>query len=211
MSDDGRRAAENRIAAVVLAAGRSRRMPGRSKLVRRFGRMPVVRVVASTALEAGLTPVVVSVRPEDDAVDRALDGMPLLVQPVRSPDRSRAVSAAAGLSVLHDPAIEAAVVLLGDEPGLKSSAIQSVRSAWEAGAGDLLRARYPDRAGHPVLIARALFDRAADLAHDATHGGGLWDLLARAGVVGVEVPVGGEAPIDVDSPADLAEARSRMD
>lgn len=209
MSGDGPRSREVRIAAVVLAAGRSRRMPGRTKLVRRFRRRPVIRVVASTALEAGLTPVVVSVGPAADAICRALDGLPVHIEPVHDPARGRAVSAAAGLSVLGDPDVGAAMLLLGDEPGLEPSAIHSVRDAWETGAGDLLRARYPDRPGHPVLVARALFDRAASLALDASAGGGLWDRLTRDGVPGVEVPVGGEAPIDVDSPADLAAARSK--
>lgn len=202
-------AREGDVAAVILAAGSSRRMPGRSKLLRPFRGEAVLRVVTRVALEAGLRPVVVSIRSNTDPVARALDGLPVLPVPVPEAARGRIISVAAGLSALADDRVTAAMILLGDEPELEPFDVEAVRAAWNAGTGNLLRASFRDRPGHPVLIARSLFSHVADLAHAPEESGGVWERLTRAGTPGVEVRVDREAPIDVDSPSALGAARSR--
>ena len=197
------------VAALVLAAGDSRRMPGKSKLLRDFRGTPVIRVVAGTALRAGLDPVAVCVAPGDEAISRALEGLPVRLVPV-PPDRTgRGHSASAGLSWLSSTPCSAALLLLADEPELDVTDIQAVRDAWAAGRGELLRPRFTDRPGHPVLLTRPLFAQAIELAAQTQGDEGLWTRLTGAGISGVEVTVDREAPIDVDSPSDLRAARSR--
>jgi molybdenum cofactor cytidylyltransferase len=198
-----------RIAGVVLACGGSRRMPGRSKLLRSFDGAPVIRVVARTALDAGLDPVLVTVRPADEAVLAALAGLAVQAVPVRSPGRGRLASAASGLEALGRVPVSAAMVLLGDEPGLSAVDVSAVRDAWIAGAGELLRAAYRDRPGHPVLVDRTLFSRVLGLAAEPTFGEGVWDRLEQAGIRGIRIPVDRDAPIDVDTPSALRAARAR--
>jgi molybdenum cofactor cytidylyltransferase len=83
--------------------------------------------------------------------------------------------------------------LLGDQPGVKPSAVRSLIE----GRGDspLAVCRYDDAAGHPFAFGREVFD---DLA--ALHGDkGVWKLMdARASEV-AEVRVPGPVPIDVDT------------
>lgn len=184
-------------------------MPGRSKLLRRFGEESVIRVVAKLAVESGLDPVVVCVAGDSDAVSGALEGLPVRAIAVRGASRGPIATVAAGLSALRGTGASAALVLLGDEPGLRASDIDAVRKAWIAGAGDLLRARFTDRPGHPVLVAGSQFDNVIDLAASSDKEVGMWERLTLAGCAGVEVPVNREAPIDVDSPAALRAARSR--
>ena len=62
-----------------------------------------------------------------------------------------------------------------------------------------MRAAYGGRTGHPVLLGRALLDRAGELRGDV----GFRDLLAQADVRDVEV--GGLAdPSDIDTREELA-------
>src|SRR5690606_15133912 len=62
---------EPRVAAIVLAAGRARRM-GRNKLIAELDGAPIVRRVAGAALASRARPVVVVTGHEADAVRAAL-------------------------------------------------------------------------------------------------------------------------------------------
>lgn len=195
-----------RPAGVVLAAGSSRRMPGTSKLLRAWGETTVVGAVVEAALAAGLAPVVVVVGHDPEPVRRAVERDGVLA--VRHPGwaRGRASSLAAGLAPLASRSgVGAAVVLLGDEPGVPVAGICRVVDAWRAGKEPLVRARYRERPGHPVVLDRRVWDAARRLEGD----GPAWERLAAAGLQGVEVFVDAPGPIDVDRPADLAEARAR--
>jgi nicotine blue oxidoreductase len=63
-----------------------------------------------------------------------------------------------GLAALA-PDAEAAVVLLADGPDVAPAAIDRVVDAWRAGAGDVVAASYGGTRGHPVLLARPVWDR----------------------------------------------------
>ena len=94
-----------------------------------------------------------------------------------------------GLAALPDEA-EAAVVVLADGPDLAPAAIDRLIGAWHAGAGDVLAASYAGERGHPVLLARAAWDRVPDEG-------------ARA-LTPVLVPCDDlSSPGDVDVPEDL--------
>lgn len=195
-----------RAAGVVLAAGASRRMPGPSKLLRAWGETTVVGAVVDAALAAGLAPVVVVAGHDPDPVCRAVAREGVTVARHDGWRRGRASSLAAGLSALASrPGIGAAVVLLGDEPGVPVAAIDRVVAAWREGRGPLLRARYRERPGHPVLLDLRAWDAALRLDGD----GSAWERLTASGMEGEEVPVDAPGPIDVDRPADLAAARAR--
>jgi CTP:molybdopterin cytidylyltransferase MocA len=52
------------------------------------------------------------------------------------------------------PAVEAAVVVLGDGPRIDPRAIDRIVAAWRAGAGDRIAATYGGLRLHPLLLAR---------------------------------------------------------
>ncbi len=198
------------MAGVVLAAGASRRMPGTHKLLRDWGGRSVLAAVVETAERAGLDPIVVVLGSEADALRDALGScggraVELLPHPAWSD--GRASSLRAGLGRLAGSSAPAAVVLLGDEPGIDAETIRLVVGAWRAGRVEAVRVRYSDRTGHPVLLARPCWP-ALD---GGTDGGSTWDRLRDAAIPLLEVDVDRPAPIDVDAPADLAAARARRD
>src|SRR5262249_10158670 len=77
-------AAGRRIAAVVLAAGRSTRMGGPNKLLAEIADRPLVRIVVEEALASRAKPIIVVVGHQGAEVEKALAG--LLVQLVHNSD-----------------------------------------------------------------------------------------------------------------------------
>jgi molybdenum cofactor cytidylyltransferase len=208
----GRRDAEERVAGVILAAGRSTRMPGGSKLLREFGASTVIHRVVSTAVSAGLDPVIVTLRHDEIGVEEALTDLDIRIARVPESPAGRRISAFAGIAALadEDEPVVAAMILLGDEPGLGLDDVRTMRSAWEANESSALRPRFRDRSGHPVVLSRdaleviSHFDRALDPEI------GLWDLVIRSGIPHMEVPIDRLSPVDVDTPSDLALAREEQ-
>jgi len=195
------------VAGLVLAAGASSRMPGGSKLLRRWRDGTVIDAVLEAARRAGLAPIGVVVDPEDAELLPHLGGARILRIPHPEWRRGRASSLAAGLEELAAATdAAAAVVLLGDEPEIETPVICAVIGAWRRSGSGIVRVRYRDRPGHPVLLARDVWPRAVRLQGESS----VWSRLARAGLPVAHVPVDRPAPIDVDDPASLAAARARQ-
>jgi nicotine blue oxidoreductase len=110
-----------------------------------------------------------------------------------------ASSLRAGLAALD--ACGAAVVVLGDGPLLSQAAIERVAEALRRGAQHA-RAVYADgdRHGHPVGIARALWERVPGAGEAGGRALGPPDVLVDC----ADLP----APGDVDVPETLPECRS---
>ena len=183
-------------AAVILAAGASTRF-GSAKQLARIGPYTMLERVVDTAREAGLAPIIAVVPPG-------------LAVP---PDATAAINAdpAAGigrsirLGLAAVPLdVDAAVILLGDEPMLSTAAIGQVLAGATTGTA-IVAARSGDRVGPPVLLRRPQFGLADVLEGDE----GLNRLIrAHPAVVLIELP---SAPVDVDTPADLEALAETLD
>jgi CTP:molybdopterin cytidylyltransferase MocA len=136
------------IAGIVLAAGASTRFgsPKQAVLLE-----PVVRRVRESGELSEV--VVVLGAHEVDVSARA----------VHCPEWERGPGASlrCGLAALGDE-VEAAVVVLGDGPGIDPRAIDRVVAAWRDGAGDRVAATYGGVRLHPVLLARGAWDDVPD-------------------------------------------------
>ncbi|MDH3427702.1 MAG: NTP transferase domain-containing protein [Gemmatimonadota bacterium] len=185
---------------LVLAAGSSVRMPGRSKLTRAWSDTTVLGAVLGRAVEANLQPLFVACAGSREGMPPDL---PFTLVPVSGPEVGRATSLAAGLSAMPEGPV---LVLLGDEPGVRSVNILALIAAWDPSAADMARIRYADRSGHPVLLGSSARSRAEELTGDAP----IWATLLSEGFVPFELAVDEPAPIDVDSPSDLRRARRKL-
>jgi nicotine blue oxidoreductase len=76
-------------------------------------------------------------------------------------ERGPGASLRCGLAALPDEA-EAAVVVLADGPDLAPAAIDRVVEVWQESRADVVAATYGGRRSHPVLLARAAWDRVPD-------------------------------------------------
>ena len=70
-----------RVAAVVLAAGRSTRMGGPNKLIAEIAQRPLVRIAAEEALASRAKPVIVVTGHQRPEVEQALAGLPVTSGP----------------------------------------------------------------------------------------------------------------------------------
>ena len=144
------------IGAVVLAAGRSQRM-GRPKMTLPWGETTVIGQVVSVLLAAGVDDVQVVTGGAKDDVESALAGMP--VSTVFNPDYSNGemlLTLQIGLAALEND-INAALVVLGDQPQIELPVVGSILNAYDQGTHPLVVPSFQSRRGHPWLVDRNLW------------------------------------------------------
>lgn len=196
-------------AGLILAAGRSTRMAGGSKLLREFGGSSVIRRIVSTAASAGLYPIVVTVRHDGHAVRSALDGLAVEFAVVPRAPEGRLVSVLTGIEALGDSCSNGVIVLLGDEPGVTVDHVRAVREAGVRGTPIACRASYRDRPGHPVFLPAAVVRSIRSVARDHGPETSLWRLIVDSDLPCGNVSIDADSPIDIDTREDLARARKR--
>jgi len=185
------------VGGVVLAAGKSSRMPGSQKLLLDIDGVPMVRHVLDAASEGGCHQTVVVYAEED--VRRAIDGRAELIFNAKA-HTGMASSLQVGLRALR-PEIEGAMVLLGDQPLVGSRTVATLLRAWrrEGSRPAVAVSSGDDGWAPPVIISRELWDELFALKGDA---GARQVLHGRPELLDV-VPAPGR-PDDIDTPDDYA-------
>ena len=143
---------EPRFAAVVLAAGLSRRMGAPNKLLLPVDNEPLIRRAVRTVLHTGFEEIVVVLGHEAEAVKSALE--PLGVRTVYNDDfaSGQVSSVRAGLAALTTP-VDAVMVCLGDQPLLSVSDLGALRRAFlQRPHGSIVVPTFGGRRGNPVLL-----------------------------------------------------------
>jgi molybdenum cofactor cytidylyltransferase len=193
-----------KIAAVILAAGRSTRMGGPNKLLAELRGKPLVRIVTEQVLASRASDVTVVTGHQADAVKRALQG--LKVTFVHNPDFADGLASSVKAGIAAVPAkADGAVVCLGDMPLVDTHLIDRLIGAFAPDRGMLIAVPVSDnRRGNPVLWSRRFFGELMLLDGDI----GARHLIARHGEAVAEVPVEGQgAFLDIDTPQALAAAQ----
>jgi molybdenum cofactor cytidylyltransferase len=143
-------------AAVILAAGQSKRM-GSPKMLLPWAGETVIGKVVRTLREAGLSEIVVVTGGAGDLVETALQGLD--VRTLRNPDFTDGAMLASfqiGLKALSPP-IETALVALGDQPQIELEVVKSILGVYEKAKPALVVPSYQMHRGHPWLVSRALW------------------------------------------------------
>ena len=192
------------VAALILAAGLSSRFRAadpstETKLVALFKGEPLVRHVAQAALASRAAPVIVVTGHAAGAVQRALEGLPVVF--VHNPDFATGLASSlkAGVRALPSHA-QGALILLGDMPKASAPAILERSIALFEGNPDCaaVAPTFRGAPGNPVLVGRRLFAAIDGLKGDQ----GARRLFAGAGVVEWEAGDDSVA-FDIDGPQDL--------
>jgi len=189
-----------RLAAVVLAAGKSERM-GRNKLLLEVAGRPILSrildAISASTVEELI--VVLGHRPEELERIAEAHGAEVVLNPAY--EEGMTSSFRAGLRMVS---ADAAFLVLGDQIGLEAGLLDRMAAAMEADPEALIVSPvHGGRRGHPVLFRRPLFQeilglgpgetvRDVVLGHDADHRlveGGVWCVL------------------DIDTPEEYEEAR----
>lgn len=189
-----------RIAALVLAAGLSRRM-GRNKLLADVGGTPLVTRAVDAALASLVRSVTVVVGHQQDAVRDALTGRAVRIVEAAEHAAGLSASLKAGLRALPDDA-DGVLVLLGDMPRVEAAAIDRLIAAYAPAEGRAVCVpTFRSRRGNPVLWDRRFVAEMLELTGD-TGAKALLDRHADL-VCEVEMPDDGVL-VDVDTPDALA-------
>ena len=216
------------IAAIVLAAGASVRM-GRNKLLLDLGGETVVRRAARTALEAGLSPVVVVTGHEREAVEAELHGIGCGTVYNMNHATGQHTSVGAGIAALGDGSggagegdgrgecaasdgghpdgeCAAAMVMLADMPFVTADMLRAIAHRYRETGAALVVSRYgADTIAPPMLYDRRLFGELTGMDRRCGR-----EVARRHRAEAVELAWPAEALRDLDSPEDYERARLEL-
>ena len=155
------------VAALVLAAGRSRRMAPLNKLLVADDKgVPMVARVVDNVLASHARPVVVVTGYEHERVEAALSGKPVIF--VHAPDYAEGLSASlkAGLSAVPAEA-EGVVICLGDMPLVAGPMIDRMIATFDPEEGRaIVQPTFRGKQGNPMLWAREFLPEMMTITGD---------------------------------------------
>jgi molybdenum cofactor cytidylyltransferase len=187
------------MAAIVLAAGESRRM-GTGKLLLPWGDETVLGHIVSEVLASDVGHVVVVVRPGSDAVRNALHPYPVEIVENPLAESEMLDSVRVGLGALP-ASCEAVCAVLGDQPRLRHEVLNELIAAWTRTEAGIVAPVYECRRGHPLLFSMRYCDEVLSAFDDE----GLRGLLRAHPDDVLEVDVADAAVLsDMDRPEDYA-------
>lgn len=189
-------AASPRHAAIVLAAGRSRRFGAPKALLVVDGETLVRRAVGA-ALATDPIRVLVIVDAVAAAIRAALGDI-AGIEFIECGDDHMGGSLRAGLRALED-CIDAALVVLTDQPGLSPAHLHTLVDSWRCSPTHAVASAYAGTRGVPAVLPKAWFARL--LAANSSDEGARSLLRSADGdIIAIDAP---ELAFDIDTPQDV--------
>ena len=193
------------VAAIILAAGASRRM-GQPKPLLPWGGRPLLAWELDELMRSSVDDIVVVLGAGAEGVRRALgDGARYCVFNARWP-QGRATSlarAAAALASGSRPRPDAIVVQNVDQP-TRADIIDRLVAELRASGADIVQPWYGGEPGHPVVLSGALLDELREVREETL---GLRAVLERHAPRLVAMDDEPVVRIDLDTPDTLDEGR----
>ena len=196
-----------RIAVILLAAGRSARFSptGAHKLLALIRGIPVVRLSAQAAVDAGVGDVVVVTGAEATSIVAALGELPVRV--VHADDFASGMSASLrrGVEAVRGN-VQAVMIALADQPMMRAEYYRTVAAKWHTTGAPIVTPMYASSPApaHPTLFAATVLDELVDVRGDT----GARSVIARDPTRVAVVSIGAPGPRDIDTPEDLAEVEA---
>ena len=190
-----------RVAAIILAAGASRRMGARNKLLAPVDGRPMVATTARNALASRAAPVIVVTGHDAAEIGGALGGLD--VRLVHAPDHERGMAHSLRAGIMALPVrVTGALIMLGDMPLVCPEVLDQLIASFAPDQSRSICIPVHNGArGNPLLWGRAHFAELAALTGDR----GARSLLGSHGPQITEVCVATSAIFtDFDTPEALA-------
>jgi molybdenum cofactor cytidylyltransferase len=197
-------AVHERVAGIVLAGGGASRY-GQLKQLLPWQGEPLVRRAARTALEAGLSPVVVVSGAQAAEVEVAVSDLPVKI--ARNPNwaAGQSTSVVTGIQALP-PQTGAAIFLLADQPQVSTTLLRSLVEERAASLPAILAPLVDGQRSNPVLFDRATFPDLLKLTGD-TGGRALFSRYRVAWLPWHNL----EPLTDIDTPQDYQRLLDQQD
>jgi molybdenum cofactor cytidylyltransferase len=196
------------VAALVLAAGRSRRMAPLNKLlVADDNGTPMVARVVDNALASRARPVVVVTGYEHERVEQALAGRAVLFAHAEDYAEGLSASLKAGLAALP-PDIEGVVICLGDMPLVAGPMIDRLIATFDPEEGRaIVMPTFRGKQGNPMLWSKEFLPEMMSISGDI----GARHLVGKHADRTAEVEMADDAVLrDFDTTESLATLPQRM-
>ncbi|NIS81693.1 MAG: NTP transferase domain-containing protein [Anaerolineales bacterium] len=157
------------IAAVLLAAGESKRM-GAPKMSLPWVRdRSVIAEMVEIFREGGASPIIVVTGGDRQVVEDSLAGADVHI--VHNPNFARGEmlsSVKSGLIAVQEFSVDAVMVCPGDLPLLLADTVCALIERWQRDPQAILVPSYQDRRGHPVVLAKEVWPSILALGEDQT-------------------------------------------
>jgi molybdenum cofactor cytidylyltransferase len=142
----------SKISAVLLGAGKSKRM-GVNKLLLPWGRKTVLEHCFETLRQSKVQEVVIVLSIRNKELVNLFEGPKVKVVLNPYSRRGMSTSICRGLEAIH-PSSNGILIALGDQPFLKTRAINALIRAFDEGKGGIVIPSFQGRHGHPVIFHR---------------------------------------------------------
>lgn len=182
-----------KIGIIILAAGSSSRMGGASKQLLEFQGKTLLRRAAETALRTGFLTVVV-LGAKHAHFKKEIEVLPLKIVVNENWEVGISSSIKKGFSVSADDGLDAAIIMLCDQPLVTPEVLMRLRDAFTETKKPIVASRYENTIGVPALFGREIFAELNDLQADEGAKKIIVKDLNRT--VFIDVP---EAAFDVDT------------
>jgi len=156
-----------RIAALILAAGRSSRMGQENKLLMRIDGQSMIARVAGQIAQAGLDPCIAVTGHAHEAVRAALSQTS--VSFTHNPDYAQGLSSSlrAGLQAVGGD-VDGVLICLGDMPDVRAAHLQKLIAAFDPAEGRAICVpTFQGKRGNPVLFGAQFFAEMMAVVGDA--------------------------------------------
>ena len=194
-------------AAIVLAAGKSERM-GQNKLLLRLNDTTVIDTILDAVAAANIdaTLVVLGYKPEQ--IIEVTQPRREAIKTVINEDFEHGMISSFQKGIQMLPPVDAAFLILGDEPILDNNFLNAMMEHMENSRGRALLVSpiYKGRKGHPLLVHRQLFREILDLKKTDT----MRDVVRRHADRLLTIAAPQWTILDIDTPEDYACIRRLM-
>ena len=195
-----------RIAAIVMAAGRSSRMGGANKLLSEVAGQPLILRTIEGVLASRARPIIAVLGHEAAKMRAAIGDRPVTIVENSAYASGMASSLKAGLLALPVD-VDGVLVCLGDMPRIDPTVLDRLIAAFNPLEGRAICVPvHEGKRGNPVLWAKSFFPEMGSLAGDV----GARHLIGQYAELVAEVPMPDDSVLlDIDTPEALASLRQR--
>jgi molybdenum cofactor cytidylyltransferase len=192
----------NKVTAIILAAGQSRRM-GQPKMLLPWGGTTVLGKVIETLKAAGLQDFIVVTGGAREQVEAIVGESARVVFNAEYLNSEMLSSIQCGLGAVK-PQAQAALICLGDQPQVRVESVQVILQEYESTGASLIIPSYQMKRGHPWLVARELWNQILEMRSPESPREFLNRHAKEIKYINVDTP---DILADLDTPEDYLKSR----
>lgn len=189
------------IAAIIMAAGESRRLQTPKQFVR-FKDRSLIEHTIKCAVDSACGKIVVVVGAYKERVIKKISSQPVEIIPNDRWKEGKASSICAGLNAVMSMAqrVQAVIILTCDQPYLTTALLDQMIKTYKSGGCGIVACKYSDTVGVPAIIPGSFFHELLSLTNDQ----GAKDIIT-ANLKTTQIILFPKGDVDIDTLDDISE------